>query len=97
MCAPAAPPPSSNSPASDAAGSYVFVDMGSVPAGMTCVSDGRLVRASSEAGACTQGQEGEIECSADGGRWFVCSGGGWVAMGMVAAGTVCRGGEIVAS
>ncbi|KAM0721294.1 hypothetical protein Q7P37_003582 [Cladosporium fusiforme] len=53
--------------------------------------DDRYVRARPD-GDC--GKEGEMRCT-DGGQGFmVCDQGGWVRMGSVAAGTVCRDGRI---
>lgn len=56
--------------------------------------DDRIVRARPD-GDCSS--PGAILCRDSGQQFDVCDQGGWVRMGPVAAGTVCQGGQIVAS
>ncbi|KAI9669202.1 MAG: hypothetical protein M1817_004744 [Caeruleum heppii] len=78
-----------------------FIPMGPVAAGTECI-DGEIVRARAPTDPSMPADDGR--CSADGtlrcvdaGRGFqICDHGGWVAMGAVARGTVCRDGNIVA-
>jgi hypothetical protein len=55
--------------------------------------DDRIVRAQPH-GACDT--EGVIRCVSDGAQFQMCAQGAWIAMGMVAAGTRCVNGKMVA-
>lgn len=69
---------------------YDPLSPGGGPAGT--YRDDTIVRAR-PLGAC--GLQGSVECLRDGKGWAMCDQGGWVDMGSVAAGTVCRDGHIV--
>lgn len=63
-----------------------------VPAGF--YRDDRYVRSRPD-GDCDR--DGSLRCRNEGAEFMVCDHGGWVRMGEVAAGTICRNGNIVAN
>jgi len=67
--------------------------MGKVASQTVCVN-GQIIRRS-DGGSCST--SGTIKCAADGKSWYMCSMGGYVSMGPVAAGTKCVNGGIVAA
>lgn len=68
-----------------------YIPMGSVSPGTVCM-DGKIGRAEAS-GECTNAVP--LRCANNGNTFEVCDQGRWVNMGMVARGTVCRGGMIV--
>lgn len=68
-----------------------YIPMGSVSPGTIC-KDGKIGRAEAY-GECTDPVS--LRCANNGTAFEVCDQGRWVNMGMVARGTVCRGGMIV--
>lgn len=71
-------------------GSSAVAQQNNVPQGYH--RDDRYVRARPDGDCAT---DGAILCMSGGAEFAVCDQGGWVRMGAVAAGTVCRGGGIV--
>jgi hypothetical protein len=77
---------------SNSSGTVSYVQQPGAPSGY--YRDDRYVRYRAY-GGCSP--DGSLQCANSGAGFWVCDQGGWVDMGMVAAGTECVNGGIVAA